>query len=124
MIGDAIAQRLPADAVILAMQHSGSVRYYAGREIVRYDLVPPQRLDRLMKRLRRLGHHPYLLLDDWEVPEFRQRFGHRSVLGALDWPPVLELDYVHVRIWDLTDRARQPPTRQRDTEVLPWPYPR
>ena len=57
MIGDAIARRLPANAVILAMQHSGSVRYYAGREIVRYDLMPPHRLDRLMKRLRRLGRH-------------------------------------------------------------------
>jgi hypothetical protein len=124
VIGEAIAQRLPADAVILAWQHSGSVRYYAGREIVRYDLVPPQRLDRLMKRLRRLGYHPYLLLDDWEVPEFKQRFESRSVLGALDWPPAIELDYVRVRVWDLTDRARRRPPRTRTTEVLSWPFPR
>jgi hypothetical protein len=124
VIGDAIARRLPANAVILAMQHSGSVRYYAGREIVRWDQIPEHRLDRLMKRLRRLGRPAYLLLDDWEVPEFKQRFENRSVLGALDWPPVLELDHVHVRVWDLTDRARRQPQRTRTTEVLPWLYPR
>jgi hypothetical protein len=122
LIGEAIAQRLPPRAVILAMQHSGSVRYYAGRDIVRYDLVPPQRLDRLMKRLRRLDYHPYLLLDDWEVAEFRQRFERRSPLGALDWPPVLELEYVKVRVWDATDRQRRGPQATRSTEVLPWPY--
>jgi hypothetical protein len=106
------------------MQHSGSVRYYAGREIVRWDQIPEHRLDRLMKRLRRLGRPAYLLLDDWEVPEFERRFQGRSVLGTLDWPPVLELDYVHVRVWDLSDGARRQPQRTRTTEVLPWPYPR
>ena len=122
VIGDAIARRLPADAVIFAMQHSGSVRYYAGREIVRWDLTPERRLDRLMKRLRRLGRPAYLLLDDWEVPEFERRFQGHSVLGTLDWPPVLELDYVHVRVWDLSDRARGRLQRTRTTEILPWPY--
>ena len=77
-----------------------------------------------MKRLRRLGYHPYLLIDDWEVPEFRRLFQNHSVLGTLDWPPTIELDYVHVRVWDLTDRARRQPQRTRTTEVLPWPFPR
>ena len=30
---------LPADAVVLAMQHSGSVRYYAGRLTMRWDVL-------------------------------------------------------------------------------------
>ena len=34
-----IAPRTPPDAVILAMQHSGSVRYYTGRLIVRWDAL-------------------------------------------------------------------------------------
>jgi hypothetical protein len=133
VIGEAIAQRLPENAVVLAMQHSGSVRYYAGREIVRWDQVPPDRLDRLMKRLRRLGRPAYLVLDPWEVPEFQKLFAHRSPLGSLDWPPAIELERVEVRVWELGDRARRrrpPPSppqpgmnqRARTTEVLPWPY--
>jgi hypothetical protein len=124
LIGEAVARRLPENAVILAMQHSGSVRYYAGREIVRYDLLASERLDRVIKRLRRLSRPAYILLDDWEVPEFKQRYDRASTLGSLDWPPVLELDYVHVRVWDAGDRARRRPPRSRDTELLPWPYPR
>jgi hypothetical protein len=124
LIGEAIATRLPEDAVVLAMQHSGSIRYYSGREIIRYDLLPPQRLDRLLKRLRRVGRHPYLLLDDWEVPAFRERFEDRSAHGSLDWPPMLELEHVNVRVWDLAERRRRGPPAARSTEVLPWPYPR
>ena len=124
VIGRAVAQRLPQNAVILAMQHSGSVRYYSGRETVRYDLLPAERLDRLIKRLRRLDRPTYILLDEWEVPEFKKRFEDRSTLGSLDWPPLLELDLTHVRIWDAKDRARRRPPRTRETELLPWPYPR
>jgi hypothetical protein len=124
VIGAVVARRLPERAVVLAMQHSGSVRYYAGREIVRYDLLPAERLDRLMKRLRRLDRPAYIVLDDWEVPEWKQRFENRSPLGSLDWPPMLELDHTQVRVWDAGDRARRRPPRTRETELLPWPYPR
>jgi hypothetical protein len=124
VIAEAIAQRLPPDAVILAMQHSGSVRYYSGREMVRYDQVPPRRLDRLMKRLRNLDRPAYVLLDEWEVPVFQKLFEGSSPLAGLDWPPAIELEQVKVRVWDLGDRQRGQPPRTGDTEVVPWPYPR
>ena len=124
VIGKAIAQRLPENAVVLSMQHSGSVRYYSGRDIVRYDLVPRHRLDRLVKRLQRIGRHPYIVLDAWEVDEYRRRYEGSSLLAALDWPPLYELEHVEVRVWDALDRARRVPSRTRDTEILPWPYPR
>ena len=125
VIGDAIARRLPANAVILAMQHSGSVRYYAGREIVRWDQIPEHRLDRLMKRLRRVGRPAYLLLDDWEVPEFERRFRgpQRARDARLAAGPRARLRS-RPRLGPL--RPRSPPTRsaRATTEVLPWPYPR
>ena len=124
VIGKAIAQRLPENAVVLSMQHSGSVRYYSGRDIVRYDLVPRHRLDRLVKRLQRIERHPYIVLDPWEVDEYRRRYEGSSLLAALDWPPLFELEHVEVRVWDALDRARRVPSRTRDTEVLPWPHPR
>jgi hypothetical protein len=124
LIGEAIEERLPQKAVVLAMHHSGSVRYYSGRDTIRWDLVPPERLDRLIKRLRRSGYQPYIVLDSWEVPEFRRHYEGSGPLAALDWPPLLELEYVEVRVWDALDRARRVPSRTRDTEILPWPYPR
>jgi hypothetical protein len=124
VMGKALAHRLPENAVVLSMQHSGSVRYYSGRDIVRYDLVPRQRLDRLVKRLRRIGHHPYIVLDSWEVAEYRRRYEGTGLLAALDWPPLYELEHVEVRVWDALDRARRLPSSDRDTEVIPWPYPR
>src|SRR5688572_5607839 len=37
-----IESALPADAVIIAMQHSGSIRYYTGKVIVRWDTLNPE----------------------------------------------------------------------------------
>jgi hypothetical protein len=50
-----------------------------------------------MKRLRRLGYQPYFLLEEWEVPVFRERFQRSSPLGALDWPPAVRLEYARSR---------------------------
>jgi hypothetical protein len=123
LAGDAIARRLPPNAVLLSMQHSGSVRYYSGREIVRWDLLPPRRLGGLVRRLRRRGYHAYVLLEPWEVPEFQQRFA-KSPLGALDWPPAIELEHVGVRIWDAATASHRATPGVLDTVVVPWPYPR
>lgn len=121
IIGEHVAERLPRNAVLLAMQHSGSVRHYSGRPTVRYDLIPQRRLDRVVKRLEREGYRPYILLEPWEVPRFRERFRDRSRLGLLDWPPLVELERAQVRIYDPADRDPAGGGRGRGTEVLPWP---
>src|SRR5262249_44063082 len=61
-------------SVIYAMQHSGSLRYYAGRLTVRYDQIEPHWLDDSVAWFESRGVHPYLLVDEWEVEIFRQRF--------------------------------------------------
>jgi hypothetical protein len=123
IIGDYIARELPQRAVLFAMQHSGSVRYYSGRPMVRYDQVPKRRLDRVIALLRRNGYASYLVLDGWEEKDFRKRFGYRSSFGHLDWPPSVELEVGDVRIYDAADRGPQPAGEQRTTKVLPWPFP-
>jgi hypothetical protein len=123
IIGDYIAQELPQRSVLFAMQHSGSVRYYSGRPMVRYDQVPKRRLDRVIARLQRLGYASYFVLDGWEEEVFRERFRYRSAFGRLDWPPVVELEVGDVRIYDAADRSRQVAGEQRTTKVLPWPFP-
>jgi 4-amino-4-deoxy-L-arabinose transferase-like glycosyltransferase len=98
--GQYIAQQLPERAVVLAMHHSGNARYYSGRVVLRYDLVPPAQLDPALDALRRLGYRPYILLDRWEEEVFRAAHQTTSVLGALDWPPLAILQPGDVRIYD------------------------
>ena len=71
---------LPGDAVILAMQHSGSVRYYTGRLTMRWDTLDRAWLDRAVESLRSRGIPVYAMLEWWEETEFRARFaGQRTV---------------------------------------------
>jgi hypothetical protein len=76
-------------SIILSMQHSGSVRYYAGRNTLRYDLLDPAWLDPAVEWLRAHGAHPYLLVDDWECQRFRDRFSPANRLGSLTLTPTL-----------------------------------
>lgn len=71
------------DSVVLSMQHSGALRYHAGMTTLRYDLLDPGWLDRATRWLDANGHHPYLLVDVWELPRFRARL---ATAGA---PPVV-----------------------------------
>jgi hypothetical protein len=70
-------------SVILSMQHSGSVNYYSGRHVLRYDWIEPYRLDSTVAWLKERGHDVYILLDEPEMETFRTRFaGTQS--GGLD----------------------------------------
>jgi hypothetical protein len=85
-----ISARLPPRSVILAMQHSGSVRYYADRVTVRFSLLEPGWLDAAIDYLRTRGRSPYILVEDWEREGFRARFAAHTPTGRLDWPPLAE----------------------------------
>jgi hypothetical protein len=102
--GTYIAERLPENAVILAVEHSSSARFYSGRITARFDLLPEGGLDRLVGQLHDIGYHPYLLVDYWEEPSFSARF-QTSRLARLDWVPVATIVRGHTRIYDLAGDA-------------------
>jgi hypothetical protein len=107
LMTDILREAVPAASAFISLQHSGSIHHYLDRPIVRWELVPPDRLDASIEYLRAKGYHPYILLDSWEAPRFRDRFAHASPIGHLDWPPVLELrSPTPVRLFDPADRAR------------------
>ncbi len=83
-----VASRTPENAIVLSVQHSGSVRYYAHRITLRYDWLPAEQLDTAIRDLTAKGYHAYLVVDDWEQKEFQARFSPASRLGRLDWAPV------------------------------------
>lgn len=76
LAGELVAGATPAGAVVLALQHSGSLRYYAPRQTVNWDRLPAGRLDDTIAALRANGHRVYLLLDsDTERALFEAKHG-------------------------------------------------
>ena len=98
-----IAGHTDPDAVILSVQHSGSLRLYADRLTLRYDALDPLWLDRVVAHLQSIGRRPYYVLDGGEVAAFRQRFGAANRSGTLDWPPMATLGGT-IHVYDPTDR--------------------
>jgi hypothetical protein len=103
-----IASHTDPGAVILSVQHSGSLRLYAGRLTLKYDVLDPAWLDRAVEYLQSNGRRPYFVLDGGEVDAFKQRFGALSRLGALDWSPLATLGST-VAVYDPLDRRPGPP---------------
>ena len=104
---------LPANAVVLAVQQSGSVAHYTSVPIVRWDMLGVD-LDTAAATLRALGRHPVLLVEDWEAPEIRARFP-ASAIARLDWTPRADVGTeTRVRLFDPADRdAPGPPATDR-----------
>ena len=100
-----VGDRLPANAVLITVWQSGSLRFHANRESVMWDSLDPAWLDRALTWLTATGRQPFFLFERREEAEFRNRFRAHSSFGALDWPPRLDLNR-QVRIYDPADRAR------------------
>jgi hypothetical protein len=99
-----LASTIPPDAVIVAMQHSGSLRYYTGRLILRWDAVDPAWLDRAVTFLRGRGIATYVVIESWEEERLRSRFNGQQTLADLDRGPIATARGGDVRIYQL-----QPP---------------
>lgn len=106
-IGLRLGSALPPHSVALSMIESGSLRWHGKLLTVRWDLIPDDRLDATVALLESKGYRPYILLEDWEAPLFRQHFAQANALGRLDWPPALEYQGAgRVRVYCVADRRR------------------
>jgi hypothetical protein len=102
--GTFVRDQVPADAVIVAVQHSASAPYYSGRPVVRPDLLSPAGLNALVEWADRERRPLAFVLDEAEPATLRRRFGDAG-LPALDWPPRAEVGRpVATRVWLHTDR--------------------
>lgn len=119
----------PPNSVVFAMEHSGSLRYYAGRVPIRYDEMPPEWLDRSIDWLTRSGVHCYAVLDDWELEPFRERFEGSETAQVLDDPIFVYQAYRQGATVYVFDLSNPPPSGARPeivTETDPgrwrdWP---
>ena len=96
-----IASRTPPDAIVVAVQHSGSVRYYADRITLRYDWLQDAALDTALRDLTAKGRRVYLVVDDWEEKEFRARFSPSNRAAQRGEPIARVPSSPEVRIFEL-----------------------
>ncbi len=89
-IAKMVEQATDPSAIVFSGQHSGPIRYYAGRTIIRYELLDPAWLDRAVEWLAAQGRRPYFLLEEYEVPEFEKRFVAANSHGRLTLAPIVE----------------------------------
>jgi dolichyl-phosphate-mannose-protein mannosyltransferase len=71
---DYVRRELPPNAVIVGMQHTGSIWFYARRPVVRWDHLEADKLDSVLAWLGGHGYAPYLVLDKDELARMHQRF--------------------------------------------------
>ncbi len=115
-----VARDLPENAVFFAFQESGSLRHYAGRMTLRFDLLRPEYFEIAITKMRARGYRPYFLVEDPELELFKTRFQNASTLGALDWPPVADLrGHVRVQIFDPADRGKWRRGERVPTQLIP-----
>jgi hypothetical protein len=99
-----LASSTPPEALVISMQHSGSIRYYGNRTTVRYDWMNGTTLTDAIEWMRSTNHPPMIVLEDWEEPRFRARFQGQA-WGSLDWPPSVEFESSpRVLVYDPADR--------------------
>jgi hypothetical protein len=103
--GQFAAGKLPANAAVVTVKHSGSVHYYSQKPTVAWDTLDPASLDRALDFLGERGLTPMLMIDTEEEASFREKFGAASAIGRLDWPPIARAART-VRVYDPADRAR------------------
>jgi hypothetical protein len=92
------------DDVIISAQHSGSIRYYAGRLTLRWDVGDPAWLDRTVDWLASHGHHPYFVVEEAEIATLREKYGAANASARLDWTPMVSFRDGAVTMFDAINR--------------------
>jgi 4-amino-4-deoxy-L-arabinose transferase-like glycosyltransferase len=86
LAGEWINVNTPQESVVLANQHSGSLRWYAKRQTIRWDFIAPEQLVTTVRELQAHGATVYVALEGDEVAMFDRRFA-----GVIDQ---LQVDHV------------------------------
>ena len=93
--GEWVNVNTPANSVVMANQHSGSLRWYGKRQTIRWDFVEAQRLAATVSELQSHGAAVYVALEGDEVGMFDQRF--KDVIDQLQVDHVGQIRNVSFR---------------------------
>ncbi len=87
-VGRYLARELSPDTVVISGLHSGNIRLYSQLRTLRVDVLDDAWLDRAIDYLKSEGPPPYLVLEESEVRNFRQRFANQQAVALVDRPAV------------------------------------
>ncbi len=89
---DYVLRQLPPNAVLVSNVHSGTVHFYAGRDVLRFEVMRPEDMDVALAYLRGLGRPVYFVGDPNEVDYFRELFPTSHAAAALGRGSVADLN--------------------------------
>lgn len=110
LTADWVAQHTAPTALVLSGQHSGSIRHYAGRTTLRWDLMAPSDLEPVLQSARARGISVYTALDRAEQEPFDARFaqslGRSTTPAPLTRLPGAQIG--NVQVWEIVPRENEP----------------
>ncbi len=77
------ARELPETSVLISLAHSGTLRHYTGRDVLRFEVVAPEDMDAAVTYLEARGHQLHLIGDGFEIDMFRERFAGTRTASRL-----------------------------------------
>jgi hypothetical protein len=102
LAGEWVNVNTPAGSVVLANQHSGSLRWYGKRDTLRWDFIAPGDLAKTIREIESRGGTIYVALEGDEVAMFDSRFA--NVIDQLRVDHVGRIRNVHFRRLTIADR--------------------
>jgi hypothetical protein len=84
------ASGLPQSAVLVSVVYSGALHFYARRDVLRWDVLAANDLDRAVDFLRARGYPLYFIGDELELDEFTRRFAGSRTVNTLPRPQTHE----------------------------------
>jgi len=99
-VGAWFSTHTASNAVALASLHSGSIHHYSGRQTLRWDQIPSDRLAATVEAIAERGGSAFLVLDaDDERAAFVKRFGRADGVQVelVDRVGLIEVDRLMVQ---------------------------
>lgn len=78
------ARTLPRNTILVSNSFSGTLHFYTGRDVLRYEVVSSQEMDSVLDALRAQGHPLYFIGHDFEVGTFKRLFSGSRAAAGLD----------------------------------------
>ena len=82
-----VADNTPPNAIVIADQHSGSVRFYGNRRTLRFPYIAAASFDDGVSRLSS-SQPVYLFLEKWEEEAFRRQFAEADGVKSVNGSPI------------------------------------
>jgi Dolichyl-phosphate-mannose-protein mannosyltransferase len=97
LVATHLKERTAPNAIVLAAQHSGSIRHYGDRLTLRWDLMRSEDLEPLMTAVADHGHPLYVVLEGTEQRRFTEGFA--DPLRRVHMYPFGQIR--NIQIWEL-----------------------